>query len=332
MIRNAYTAGLLKRSLLLFLFVAMSSIANAEDMPRLSGFVGVEGGPVWFEIMGEGTRTPLVALHGGPGSTSCRHQVLAELGDERAVIRYDQLGSGRSGRPKDPTLWQRDRFVRELDKLREELNLQEVHILGHSWGGSLAAYYYLQTGGKGVQSLILSSPLISTKKWIEDANFLREQLPADIQAVLDEHEEAGTTDSDEYRDASKVFYDRHVTRGEPVEDYQCPAAPGNYVIYEKMWGPTEFHATGTLLDFDVTQQLKDIDVPTLFLTGEFDEARPETINAYAKMVKGAEMEVIPGVAHASATRAPELYRQLVRDFLNSVEAQAQRDPTPQEDK
>lgn len=297
-----------------------SFTARAGDVPRESGFVTAPGGPVWYEIMGEGDGVPLLVLHGGPGGTSCGLQVLAPLGDDRRVIRYDQLGSGRSGRPADPSLWMRDRFVQELDAVRRDLGLREIHLLGHSWGGALAALYVVETGGAGVRSLILSSPLISTAKWIEDANTLRSQLPPDVQAVLAEHEAAGTTDSAAYQDASKTFYDRHVTRGEAVEKFECPDAPWNPLIYNQMWGPTEFYATGSLRDFDLTAELDKIRIPTLFIAGEFDEARPDTISAFASAVPSARIEVIPNVGHASSSRAPDQYRGIVRAFIESVEA------------
>lgn len=299
--------------------VLLGSCNAPAVIPPGRGFIEVPGGPVWYEIMGEGSGIPLVVLHGGPGGTSCSLQVMRPLGDERPVVRYDQLGSGRSGRPDDPDLWQRDRFVRELDALREELGLEQIHLLGHSWGGALAAYYVLETGGEGVVSLTLSSPLISTPRWIEDTNLLRKELPADVQAVLDEHEAAGTTDSAEYQEATEVFYSRYFTRGEAVEDYSCPDAPRNAMIYEQMWGPTEFHATGSLGDFDLVPRLGEISVPTLFVTGEFDEARPETIREFATLLPNARVEVIPGVGHASFSRAPDRYRAIVRGFIDEVE-------------
>lgn len=295
------------------------STAGRGALGQSSGFVDVPGGPVWYEIMGGGDGAPLVVLHGGPGGTSCGLQALAPLGDQRPVIRYDQLGSGRSGRPTDPSLWNTHRFVEELDAIRKELGLKRIHLLGHSWGGALAAYYVLETGGDGVLSLTLSSPLISTDRWIEDASILRAALPDGVRSALDRHERDGTTDSREYQEATEEFYARYVTRGAAVEDFQCPDAPRNPNIYELMWGPTEFFATGNLREFDLAPRLSDIHVPTLFLTGEFDEARPETVLAFAKVVPGARFEVIPGVAHASFSRAPERYRALVREFIDGVE-------------
>lgn len=299
--------------------VLLAASASAQ-MPLQSGFVQVPGGPVWYEIAGDGPGVPLLTLHGGPGGTSCGSQLLYPLADERPVIRYDQLGSGRSGRPRDTSLWQRDRFVEALDTLRRELGLERLHLQGHSWGGALAAYYVLQKGTEGIVSLTLSSPLISTPLWIRDADALRATLPQAVQDTLDRHEADGSTDHEDYVAATELFYSRFVSRGDPVEESRCEDAPRNARIYLQMWGPTEFHATGSLRDFDLSSRLREIDVPTLFITGEHDEARPETIRAFARDVPGARVEVLPDVGHASLSRAPQLYRDLLGQFLREAEA------------
>ena len=236
-------------------------------------------------------------------------------------MRYDQLGSGRSGRPDDISLWTVERFVEELHTIRLALGLERMHLLGHSWGGSLAAAYVLDKGTEGIVSLTLSSPLLSTPAWVADANLLRQQLPAEVRQVLSEHEAAGTTDSEAYQQASKAFYERFVYAGEkPPDPPECAGAPWNQFVYEHMWGPTEFHASGTLLDFDLTPRLGEIDVPVLFIAGEFDEARPETLAGFRKLIPGARLEVIEGVAHASLSKAPERYATVLEAFLDEAEA------------
>lgn len=284
------------------------------------GFISVPGGPVWYKVTGTGDGLPLLVLHGGPGGTSCGYSLLDKLGDQRPIIRYDQLGSGRSGRPDDVALWTTERFVEELHVLRQALGLERFHLLGHSWGGALAAAYVIEKGTDGIASVILSSPLLSTPQWIEDANYLRSLMPADIQATLTKHEEAGTIDSDEYQAASAEFYARHVSYGEAQEQRTgCDGAPNNSFIYNFMWGPTEFRATGNLVDFDVSDRLQEIDVPVLFMTGEFDEARPTTVAGFQQKIPGAQMIIIKDVAHASLSRAPETYRQALEKFLDWVE-------------
>ena len=303
----------------LLLLAATSAHIHANPAPG-EGFIEVPGGPVWYKVSGSGDGLPIVALHGGPGGTSCGYSLLEKLGDQRPVIRYDQLGSGRSGRPDDPSLWVAERFVEELDIVRRELGLERFHLLGHSWGGALAAAYVIEKGTEGVASVILSSPLISTPDWIEDANYLRSLMPEDIQATLAKHEAAGTIDSDEYQAASAEFYARHVSYGERAEaPTGCDGAPSNRFIYNFMWGPTEFRATGNLVDFDMSDRLKDIDVPVLFMTGQFDEARPERIAEYQRQVPGSQLIVIKDVAHASLSRKPDVYRQAIEKFMDWVE-------------
>ena len=261
----------------------------------------------------------MLALHGGPGSTSCNYSLLEPLGDQRPIIRNDQLGSGRSGRPDALSLWEVARFVEALDIIRQELKLKQFHLLGHSWGAALAGAYLVEKGTSGVASVIFSSPLLSTPLWIEDANYLRSQLPKDIQDILKLHEAADTTNSDEYRIASNVFYERHLTRGVAKEKVNCDGAPWNQIIYEHMWGPTEFLATGNLIDFDLSDQLYKIDIPVLFITGEYDEARPETVSKFQKMIPNSQFIVIKDVAHASLSRAPDDYRRILEKFLDEVE-------------
>ena len=138
---------LMKRCLMiaLFLLAALVSCKQADLKPG-QGFLDVPGGPVWYRVVGAGTGTPILLLHGGPGGTSCGFSLLDALGEERAVVRYDQLGSGRSGRPDNLALWQRQRFVEELHSVRQQLGLTRMHLLGSSWGSALAVQYLLEKG------------------------------------------------------------------------------------------------------------------------------------------------------------------------------------------
>lgn len=281
--------------------------------------IDVPGGKVWYRRIGDGPGTPLLALHGGPGGTSCRFEILAPLADERPIIFYDQLGSGRSERPADTTLWNVPRFVQELEAVRQALGLDSVHLLGHSWGGALAAEYLVATRPTGVKSVILSSPLISTPRWIADADSLREQLPESIQDVLDEHEKAGTLESLEYAAATDSFYARHVQRLPAAPIARCDGVESNNTIYRQMWGPTEFLSTGSLKTWSRSDDVDEITAPTLFITGEFDEARPTTLEEFRRTMRDARLVVIPGAAHAAMREKPAEYVSAVRAFLAEVE-------------
>lgn len=311
----------MKRILFFAVFLSACTIDfTFDDIEPGQGFIDVRGGPVWYEVSGSGSGIPLLALHGGPGGTSCSFSLLQSMGDQRSIVRYDQLGSGRSGRPHDLSLWEVERFVEALHAVRQSLGLRKLHLLGHSWGGALAAAYVLEYGTDGIASLTLSSPLLSTSHWIADANLLRTELPDEVQRTLTEHEQAGTIDSAEYQQASAVFYERHVYAGDrPAAPETCQGSEWNPIIYEYMWGPTEFRATGNLIDFDVTDRLPEIDIPVLFIAGEFDEARPARLTEYKELIPGARLEVIEDAAHASLSKKPAQYRRILADFLESVE-------------
>ena len=283
------------------------------------GYVNVTGGKVWYKIVGSGNATPLLLLHGGPGATSDYLKPLEMLADERPVIFYDQLGSGKSDRPNDQTLWRIERFVEELVQLRKSLGLKQVHILGHSWGTMLAVDYML-TKPSGVLSLILASPCLSSPKWIEDANIYRANLPKDLQEVLNKHEEAGTTDSEEYQNASMEYYRRHLCRLDPWPvELENTFSQLNMDVYGTMWGSSEFYATGTLKDYDRTGQLNKITVPTLFTAGRYDESTPETTTWYQSFVPNSKIVIIEDASHMTMLEQPEKYVKIVRDFLNSIE-------------
>ena len=310
--------GIFRKGILLLCL--LTSIAHADALQPGDGFANVPGGPVWYRIVGGGDGKPLLVLHGGPGGTSCGYSRLDPLGSDRPIIRYDQLGTGRSGRPDDDSLWRTEHFVERLHALRLSLGLDDFHLMGHSWGGALAAAYVLEKGTEGIASVVLSSPLLSTSMWIEDANFLRSQMPQDIQDVLDEHEAAGTIDSEEYQAASDEFYRRHVYGGDRVPAPEnCEGVIGSSMIYNFMWGPTEFRATGNLLDFDVTDRLGEIDVPVLLVAGEHDEARPERMAQFQQLIPGAELVIIKDAAHGTLSRQPEIYRQALTKFFDRVE-------------
>jgi proline iminopeptidase len=289
------------------------------------GFIDVPGGKVFYRVMGGGERTPLILLHGGPGGRSCAFEVLSELATDRKVIRYDQLGSGKSDRPNDLSLWTTERFVEELDTVRRALGLREVHILGHSWGGTLATEYLLTKGQDGVVSAMLSSPLISTPRWLADANRLRGTLPKPVQAALDQCEAVETADDPKCREANAVFEEHFVRGAKSLPAVPaCDGVTGGDQVYRHMWGAAEFTATGTLRDYDRSHRLGELKLPVLFLAGRNDEAAPETIADFQSRVPGAKMAVLEKSAHSTYRTETAEYVRIVRAFLDEAESNHRR--------
>jgi len=283
------------------------------------GYVDVPGGKIWYEIVGSGDGSPLITLHGGPGSSHFSLEPLRVLGDDRPVVFYDQLGCGNSDRPNDLSLWTMDRFVQELHILREYLGFDRCHILGHSWGTMLGMDYYL-THPNGIASLIQSSPCISIERWVADCNKYRKQLPPEVQEVMDKHEAAGTTESEEYRDAEREFNKRHVLRLDTVPEAVLKGRQQRgKVVYQTMWGPSEFFMTGTLAGYDRSGDLHRIGVPALYSCGRFDEAAPDTVEWYSSLTSNSEFVVYENSAHMPHWEDQQEYIGVVHDFLRKVD-------------
>lgn len=281
----------------------------------------VPGGRVYVRVNGrlDGARPPLVGIHGGPGGTHAGLLGLLALADERAVILYDQLDSGLSERPSDPRNWTVPRFTDEVDAVRRALGVGRWHVLGHSWGGTVALEYGARRP-RELAGLVLASPLVSTSSWIADANALRRQLPAEVQATLSRCDPpAPITKACE--DATEVFYENFNGREPRTDGYKAyvgahPALGLNRALYEAMWGSSEFVATGSLQNYDGEPLLTKLDGPhALFIDGQYDEARPATVGAFAARVPGAEFAVVPGAAHGFLSDRPEEAIGILRPWL-----------------
>ena len=111
-------------------------------MNTKEGKIKIDGYQVWYRRVGNGG-IPLLTLHGGPGAGHDYLEPLEGLATDRSVIFYDQLGCGKSDQPDDRSLWRIERFVAEVNTVRQALGLEQIHLLGQSWGGWLTIEYML---------------------------------------------------------------------------------------------------------------------------------------------------------------------------------------------
>ena len=283
------------------------------------GRIPFRGHETWFRSVGDGPGAPLLCLHGGPGSTHLGLTPLEQLADERRVVLYDQLGSGNSSKPSDPSLWTVDLFLAELANVRDALGLDRVHLLGHSWGGMLAQEYAV-TQPDGLASLVLSSTLSSAALWREESLRLRAGLPPEVREPLDAHEAAGTTDDPEYEVAVFAFLHRHLCRLDPWPPIVEEAIRStNLEVYNTMWGPSESYPTGVLAGWDVTPRLGEIRVPALVMCGRHDEATPLQAETIVQGLPDAELVIFEESAHMAPVEETERYLATVRGFLARVD-------------
>jgi len=288
--------------------------AAITDSSRLA----VDGGEIWYRVTGTGSGIPVMLLHGGPGFSSYYLKSLEALGDDRLVVRYDQLGGGKSDHIEDTTKFMIPHFVQELDSLRSHLGLEKVDLYGHSWGTILALEYY-RAHPERVNAIVLASPALDMPAWEANARELVKTLPDSMQRAIEVREASGEYDAPDYQAALMAFYGQYVWR-HPVEaDLDSTFATVNEVIYNYMQGPSEFTITGTLKSYDATPFLPEVRVPVLYTVGEFDEANPELVKRFANATPDARMVVIPEAAHITTWDNPEANLAAVRTFLRDTD-------------
>jgi L-proline amide hydrolase len=290
------------------------------------GFIPFKGHRTWYKIVGESEapgKLPLLLLHGGPGACHDYLWSLAAMAETgRRVIFYDQLGCGLSHiNESRPEMWTVDLYCEEVEAVRNALGLTTIHLLGQSWGGMLAMEYMIRQP-KGIASLTIASSPASMIQWVEEAHKLRAELPPEINGVLLRHEAAGTTQSAEYQSAMIEFYNRHVCRVVPNPDYvqRSFAKLGSHPeVYYTMNGPSEFHVTGTLRNWDIISQLNKINAPTLVTSGLHDEATPLIVRTVHEGIRGSQWIMFKNSSHMAHVEEAEEYMRVLDQFLSAHE-------------
>ncbi len=286
------------------------------------GFIEAPGGRVWYKIVGDGPGVPLLLLHGGPGVGHDYLEPLEVLGNDRPVVFYDQLGCGKSDIPDDTSLWHIDRFVQEVDSVREALGLDRVHLFGQSWGGFLAIEYMVTAKPKGIVSLTLASTGASVSAYLAGARELIKHLPDDVQHTIARCEEAGDTQSLEYQAASMAFYQKHLCNLQPwpPASLRSMANAAGSPVYGIMWGPSEFECTGTLSSWERADRLGEINVPTLITSGRDDEMVPALQEQMRDAIPNSEWVLFENSSHSAHAEEADEFARVLRAFLARTEA------------
>ena len=256
-------------------------------------------------------RIPLLITHGGPGGSSVGlYDALHPLADQRPTIFYDQLGSFASPADLLPEQMTLKRFATEPNCILDQLGIARAHVFGHSWGGAVMTQFCLNHPDR-VAALLLSSPLLSTQRWIADCN----QLINNIQRELGESVDLETE-----------FERRHFCRSDQASDQEavrCERQRGNNKLYQQMWGPSEFQHQGRLSDLDLFPSFQNVSKPTLLICGEYDTATPQTLeDARSRLGDRARLEVLKDAGHKTYIDRNQTFIAVVNDFLDQLDESA----------
>ncbi|KAK0725940.1 Alpha/Beta hydrolase protein [Lasiosphaeris hirsuta] len=289
----------------------------------------------YFEQWGDLTTSkhpPLICLHGGPGII---HDYLLPISllhpdYDIPIIMYDQVGCGQSTRFRDrrghAAFWTPALFAAELANLVDALGVGPFDLLGHSWGGMLAAHYAATAQPPGLRKLVLCDSPADMATWVGVTEALREGLPPAVGRVLDVCEREGRTEAPEYQTALIEFYRRHLCRVEPFPRELMAvfaAVADDNTVYATMNGPSEFAVTGSLASWSIVGQLHTITEATapggvLIANGYFDEVQDACVLPYFTHIKARVKWVQFALsAHMPQLEETEKFVRTVGSFLTT---------------
>lgn len=284
------------------------------------GYMPFMGYKTYYRVVGENKNghKPILLLHGGPGSTHNYFEVLDRLADTgRQVISYDQLGCGNSYVEGHPELWNAKTWTEELISLRQYLHLNEVHILGQSWGGMMLIGYLIDKKPQGVRSAILSSTLPDNQIWCREQHRMIKMMSEEDQQYIATAEATGNYDEPNYQKANDRFMELHCAGAVTDESPECLRRPkkSGAEAYLVGWGPNEYMALGTLKDYNYTDRLGEITVPCLITSGTNDLCTPLVAKTMYDRLKDARWELFEGARHMSFVEQTDKYCDILSEWL-----------------
>ncbi|KAL7279265.1 hypothetical protein ACG7TL_007106 [Trametes sanguinea] len=271
----------------------------------------------YYKIFGDlqnRTQPPIVVLHGGPGLS---HDYLLPHFDltEQSfpVIFYDQIGNARSTHlpDKPPTFWTFDLFFDELENLLKHFDIQnEYHIIGHSWGAMMFSEFVTRRPHAGLRKLVIADAPPSIALWQKSFKELVDKFPQDVKDDLAK----GLKDWEPYWKAMMKIYAVHGCRAKPFpKELEYSLLLNN--------SPTSDRSVATspiLKDWDVTDRLHLVDVPTLVINGRYDIAQDYVTKPWKDNIPKSRWITFEESSHTPFWEEREKYMQTVGAFLSEA--------------
>jgi len=283
---------------------------------------------VWTKRFGSNPKIKILLLHGGPAMTheymECFETFFQRQGFE--FYEYDQLGSYYSDQPKDSSLWTLDRFVEEVEQVRQAIGADSsnFYLLGNSWGGILAMEYALKYQ-KNLKSLLVANMVASAPEYAKYAEeVLAKQMKPEVLTEVKELEAKKDFANPRYMELLMPnFYKEHLCRLTDFPDaFNRSMKHANGEIYTMMQGPSEFGISGRLANWDIKNRLKEITVPTLMVGAKHDTMDPKAMEEQSKMVKKGQFLYCPNGSHLSMWDDQKVFMTGVIKFIKDVDTGA----------
>ncbi len=281
---------------------------------------------VWTKRFGSNPKIKILLLHGGPAMTheymECFETFFQRQGFE--FYEYDQLGSYYSDQPKDSSLWTIERFVDEVEQVRQAIGADSsnFYVLGNSWGGILAMEYALKHQ-QHIKGLLVSNMVASAPEYGKYADeVLAPQMQPEVLSEIRAIEAKKDFSNPRYMELLiPHFYHEHLCRLQEWPDgFNRSMKHANGEVYTLMQGPSEFGISGRLTHWDIKNRLNEITVPTLMIGAKYDTMDPKAMEEQSKAVKNGRYLYCPNGSHLSMWDDQKVYMEGVISFIHDVDA------------
>ena len=241
---------------------------------------------------------------------------------------YDQLGAPYSDQPADSSLWTIERYVDEVEQVRKAIGADKknLYVLGNSWGGMLAMEYALKYQDN-IKGLIVGDMVASIPDYNKYAeNVLAKQMDPKVFAEIMNIEKRKDLKNPRYEELlTPNFYAQHICRLDPWPEpvVRCfthlNSTKVSKEIYVMMQGPSEFGASGRLVNWDIKNRLKEIKIPTLMIGAKWDTMDPKAMEAQSKMVQHGRYLYCPNGSHMCMWDDQKIFMDGVTKFIKDVD-------------
>lgn len=254
-------------------------------------FINIDGVDINYEIFGDSNAKPLLVLHGWMASINAMAPIWRFFQNSRKVIVLDFPGQGGASK-EPPNSWGVPEYGEMVKKFIEKLELENVDVIGHSFGGRVIIYLASKYP-KIFDKIVLTDaagikPKMTLKKWIKIKSY-------------------------------KIgkFFIKLVT---PKDKYEIKIKE-----LRKKYGSTDYanissevmrETFSKVISLDLTDRLKDIENPTLLMWGENDFDTPLYMaRKMEKEIKDSGLVILKGAGHFSYIDSSNEYNLIVENFL-----------------
>ncbi len=250
---------------------------------------------LYYELHGNPEKETLVLSNGILMSTASWNFQIPVLSKHFQVLVYDCRGMWQSDHPEEH--YSMEQHAHDLSELLARLNIEQAHIAGISYGSEVSMMFALKYPHKTKSLLVFDGvsqidPLLRSfgDMWIAAAEQKNATLLLKVTTPLN-------------------FSEEWLVKNHKI-----------LPILEEKYRQLDFEAFLRLMesfyDFNITESLEQIQVPTLVVVGEKDILKTrEYSEKISKLIPGAEFFVVPGSGHALCLEKPHEFNSLVMGFV-----------------